>query len=428
MSIPLLASALQDTGTLELPGTGVAAVDAARADARAVLAACAHLADPRAEAWRYTSLRALEAQPLPLAWRTEAKGGAVVVPDTGHARAVFVDGRFDAAASRLQGLPAGVTCKPLEALAPQDWSTHQALLQAHEDVDALAPLNLALASAGVLIEVAAGVQLEAPLEVVYATSTATPVAWHARSVIHVGAGARLPLREWQLGSGAGMATLQTHVQLDEDARLDLVQQQEAPVALSLLRRDVFKLAARAHLRMHMLELGAALSQHALAVELAGAQAQAELRHAVALDRRQHADLGLDLHHAVGATRCDIRCRGVAAGRARVVLQGAITIAAGADGSDAALSTQNLLLSDQAEIDARPVMEIHADEVSAAHGASVGQLDPSMLFYLRARGLPESAARAMLTSAHCRAVLEDIEHAGLRTAAQQALDARIETMG
>lgn len=427
MSSPLLANALQDAGAINLPGAGVAAVDAARAEARTALAARATLVDPRAESWRYTSLRALEAQALPHALRTMVRADISVIPDAGYARLVFVDGCFDASLSRLTGLPAGLACKPLEALDEQDWATHPAFLQAVQGEDALAPLNLALASAGVLLDVAEGVHVDAPLEIIYITSAATPVAWHARSAIHLGAGARLTLREWHLGSGGGLATLHAQVHLGEGARLDMVQQQEAPAALTLLRRSAFSLAARAHLRLHMLELGAALSHHALAVDLAGVEAKAELRHAVALDRRQHADLELELRHTVGDTRCDVRCRAVAAGRARAVLQGVIGIAVGADGSDASLSTQSLLLSDQAEIDARPVMEIFADEVSAAHGASIGQLDPAKLFYLRTRGLLESTARAMLTSAHCRAVIEDIAHMELRAAAQKALDARIEAM-
>jgi Fe-S cluster assembly protein SufD len=428
VSAPLLASALQDAAAIALPGAGLASVDAARAAARAMLSTREHLVDARAEAWRYTSLRALEAQALPHARRGVAAIDTACLPVTHGARLVFVDGCFDAASSRLDGLPAGVSCKPLEALDARDWAAHPVLLQVASGADALAPLNLALASAGVLLEVADGVHAEAPLDVIYASSLGMPVAWHARSAIRLGKGARLTLREWHLGTGSGLATVQSHVRLDEDARLDLVQQQEAPAALSLLRRDVFNLAARAQLRLHMLELGAALSQHALVVELGGIEAQAELRQAVALAHRQHADLGLDLRHAVGRTRSDVRCRAVVTGRARAVLQGAITIAAGADGSDAALSTQNLLLSDQAEIDARPVMEIHADEVRAAHGASVGQLDSAMLFYLRARGLPEAAARALLTGAHCRAVLEDIAHEGLRAAAQQALESCIAALG
>src|SRR3546814_8596621 len=100
-----------------------------------------------------------------------------------------------------------------------------------------------------------------------------------------------------------------------------------------------------------------------------------------------------------------------AGRGRAVFQGGITIRPGADGSDANLSNKNLLLSDQAEVDSQPVLEIHADEVKAAHGATVGQLDQTAMFYLRSRGLPQADAQRLLTVAFCRealAVVDDEE--------------------
>ena len=105
--------------------------------------------------------------------------------------------------------------------------------------------------------------------------------------------------------------------------------------------------------------------------------------------------------------------GVAGGRARGILHGAITVEPGADGSDASLDTKNLLLSAQAEIDAQPVLEIHADEVKAAHGATVGRLDERALFYLRTRGLPEAEARALLTLAFCRVAIDSLENMALR---------------
>lgn len=99
----------------------------------------------------------------------------------------------------------------------------------------------------------------------------------------------------------------------------------------------------------------------------------------------------------------------------------ITIREGADGTDANLSNKNLLLSINAEIDTQPVLVIHADEVQAAHGATVGQIDPTALFYLRSRGLPELEARALLTAAFCREVLAVVDNTALREALTAALD-------
>jgi Fe-S cluster assembly protein SufD len=110
-----------------------------------------------------------------------------------------------------------------------------------------------------------------------------------------------------------------------------------------------------------------------------------------------------------------------------VFHGGIVIRAGADGSDANLSNKNLLLSDQAEVDSQPVLEIYADEVKAAHGATVGQLDPTAMFYLRSRGLPEADARRLLTAAFCREVLAAVEPPALRDALTAALDRALVTL-
>jgi Fe-S cluster assembly protein SufD len=104
---------------------------------------------------------------------------------------------------------------------------------------------------------------------------------------------------------------------------------------------------------------------------------------------------------------------VASDRARGVFRGAVLVAPGADGSDANLTNKNLLLSPGAEIDTKPELEIYADEVLAAHGATVGQLDEQALFYLRSRGIGMAEARALLTGAFCRAVLGDMRNAPLR---------------
>src|SRR5690606_26128214 len=139
------------------------------------------------------------------------------------------------------------------------------------------------------------------------------------------------------------------------------------------------------------------------------------------DGRRHVDTRLGIEHIARDTACDLAWRGIAAARARAVFHGGITIRTGADGSDANLSNKNLLLSDQAEVDSQPVLEIHADEVKAAHGATVGQLDPTAMFYLRSRGLPEAQARRLLTAAFCREVLAVLEPATLRETLTASLD-------
>ena len=146
------------------------------------------------------------------------------------------------------------------------------------------------------------------------------------------------------------------------------------------------------------------------------------------DGKRHIDTRLGIEHIARDTACALRWRGLGAGRGRAVFHGGITIHPGADGTEAALSNKNLLLSADAEIDTQPVLQIYADEVKAAHGAAVGQLDPDALFYLRARGIPEARARTLLTAAFCREVLAGIADAPTRVLAEAALERALERLG
>ena len=196
---------------------------------------------------------------------------------------------------------------------------------------------------------------------------------------------------------------------DESARATLVARTDA-----VLARD-------AQYQRLDLEFGAALSRHELNVRLEGEGAML-VANGVQLGRgRRHLDTRLGIEHIAGNTACNLTWRGIAADRSRAVFHGGITIRPGADGSDASLSNKNLLLSDQAEIDSQPVLVIHADEVKAAHGATVGQLDPTAMFYLRSRGLPEDDARRLLTVAFCREALAVVDDDALRALLSDRLD-------
>ena len=190
---------------------------------------------------------------------------------------------------------------------------------------------------------------------------------------------------------------------------------------SLIARTDAVLARGARYRRIDLELGAALSRHELNVRLEGEGARVDANGVLLATGKRHVDTRLGIEHVARDTGCGLTWRGLGAGRGRAVFHGGITIRAGADGSDANLSNKNLLLSEGAEIDTQPVLEIHADEVKAAHGATVGRLDPTALYYLRSRGLPAEDARRLLTAAFCREVLSGVAMPEVRAALDAALD-------
>ena len=354
------------------------------------------LPKPRSEAWKYTSLRALERRTFAPAQGAPLDAGALAHID--GPRLVFVNGLFDAQASRLDGLPSGVALQAgvADAIAPA----------AHADF-VFAGINAAMARGGALLRVAAGTRSEVPLHLVFVgVPTGSDQAWHVRHALDIGEGADVRVVEHVFSTGAhsNLGTSTMSIALARGAQLAHVRLQEEAPGASLFAHTDAALAQDARYRRLDLELGAALSRHEFGCRLIGEGAGVQADGVLLGSGRRHVDTRLNIDHAVGNTRCDLTWRGLAADRSRAVLHGGIQIRAGADGSAAALSSKNLLLSDQAEIDAQPVLEIHADEVKAAHGATVGQLNENALFYLRSRGIDAAQARSILTAAFGRQAL------------------------
>jgi Fe-S cluster assembly protein SufD len=372
------------------------------------------------EAWKYTALRGLGQRRFAsgdAAAQTRAvDASTLALPGVAGVRLVFVNGAFRTDLSSLDELPAGLSLQPLSQALPGDAEPLRFALSRHyrEAGDAFAQVNAASASDGVVLRVAAHAKIEQPVQLVFVGAEAE-LAWHARNVIELGEGAELCLVEQHASSGepTQLATLVSDIDVREGAQLHYITLQDAGIGANLIRRNSLRLHARAQATLHVLELGGALVRHDLRAELIGDDAQLHTRGVFMPHGRQHIDTQLAIRHQALNTTSTSHWRGVANDRARGVFRGAIVVAPGADGSDANLSNKNLLLSPSAEIDTKPELEIYADEVKAAHGATVGQLDERSLFYLRSRGIPLAEARALLTAAFCRAVLDDLPNKALR---------------
>ena len=428
--LPLVESLLD----APLPSSGIAWLDVARCENREAFAS-AGLPDTRLEAWKYTALRALGQRSFangddqPQARIVDAT--SLILPGVDGPKLVFVNGVFRADLSALDGLPVGLTLQPLSQALHGDTEPLRFALSRHyrETGDAFARINAARAGDGVVLRVAANAKIEAPVQLVFVGAAAeAALAWHARNVIELGDGAELTLIEQHVASGeqVHLATLVSDIELHQGARLHHTLLQNAAIGASLVRRSSLRLHARAHATLHVLELGGALVRHDLHAELLGDDAQLDTRGVFMPHGRQHIDTQLAIRHQALNTTSSSNWRGVANDRARGVFRGAIVVAPGADGSDASLSNKNLLLSPSAEIDTKPELEIYADEVKAAHGATVGQLDERSLFYLRSRGIPQAEARALLTAAFCRAVLDDLPNETLREHLSTLLIAHLPT--
>lgn len=375
------------------------------------------------EAFKYTPLKTLAARALP-AGDTNAQQRAIdraslpLLPGTRGARLVFVHGIWRKDLSDMAALPEGVAISTA------------ANAVAAEATDAFEVLNR-LHAQPLAIDVAPGTRVAAPLELVFLGAPAeSDLAWYARIGIELGAGASVGLIEHHvsIGDSGHVGNVVLSAAVGEGASLTHLRVADEGPRESRLATTEVKVGAGASYHANVLALGGVLARHAVRVALEGAGAATSLRGATALGGRQHGETQVEIRHAVGDTSSNVLWRAAAAGRSRAVFRGRIVIEAGADGSAAALSNKNLLLSPHAEIDAKPVLEIEADEVQASHGSTVGRLDEGALFYLRARGVPEVEARAMLTQAFCQVALDGVFDPVLVQYLAERLDAQLPSIG
>jgi Fe-S cluster assembly protein SufD len=241
---------------------------------------------------------------------------------------------------------------------------------------------------------------------------------HAATLsVDVQAGASLLLLESYEGDGAGyVADVMLRVRLAEGARLQrIVLLDDTADAVTVSTADV-QLAERSELAQTVLTDGAKRQRFETRVQH-GPNAAVRLDGLYVLEAERRADLTSEVIHAYpGATTAQL-AKGCVRDQARAVFQGRIIVARGADGTDARMGHHALILSERAEVDAKPELEIYADDVACSHGNTVGALDEEQLFYIRQRGVPDAQARALLTEAFVGEVVDRIEHDGARDVAR-----------
>jgi Fe-S cluster assembly protein SufD len=306
----------------------------------------------------------------------------------------------------------------------------QTQLLSPDNSDSMVALNSAMMTDGLVIEVADGVVLTQPLHVVHVAGTAQPAAMFTRSLLKLGKNAGATLVESYIAAEA-TKSYQVHdalvLSVGDGARLDHVRLVEDSREAFNISSSVVTLGARAHFNTFGMTSGGAVSRYQAVIAFAGEHSRVETNGVNLLNGRQHADTTLVLDHAV--PNCSSReiFRAVVDDRGHSVFQGRIIVRPKAQKTDAKMMTRALLLSDEAEADNKPELEIFADDVTCGHGATTGALDESLLFYLRARGLSEKEAQALLIQAFVGEATESVVNDDLRelaiAAAQRWLEAR-----
>jgi Fe-S cluster assembly protein SufD len=416
-----------------LPGTGNVAE--ARRQAFEIFAR-AGLPNRRIEDWKYTDLRVLMREVLPLADTPDAealkRAGAVLKARTieGSRQLVLVDGVFARDLSDLADLEDGLSVRTLRDALETDGAQLQPEDLSSETSSPMMALNTAMMTDGLVIMVAKGIALKRPLHIVHIASTAQPASMFTRSLVMLSQGANATLVESYIAT-EGAQAYQVHdalsLAIGNDARLDHVRLVEDSREAFNISSAIVTLGKHAHFNTFGMTSGGAVSRYQAVITVAGEHSRVETNGVNLLNGRQHADTTLFLDHAVPNCQSREIFRAVVDDRGHSVFQGRIVVRPKAQKTDAKMMTRALLLSNEAEADNKPELEIFADDVTCGHGATTGALDESLLFYLRARGLSEKEAQALLIQAFVGEAIETIANDDLReiavASAQRWLEAR-----
>ena len=358
----------------------------------------------RHEQWRFTDLSRFGEH-------SGGQPGSVTVPSAllaGSPQFVFVDGIFDLERSTLTGLPAGVLAGQIGNLAGDRLGTGFSV-----DNQAVEALNTSLFQDGFALIVPANMVLTQPVEVVYiGTGSAQS---HTRLLVELGDNAQATLIERHTGTGSYATTQVSEISLGTGAMLNHYRQQAADPQALLLATGAVQLGRDATYKSFSLTTGALLSRHQVMATLAASGGTVHLDGVHLLKGEMHADTTTFIDHASPHCASRETYRQVLDGHARGVFQGKILVREGAQKTDGFQLNQALMLSDTAEINAKPELEIYADDVKCSHGATSGRLDAEALFYLRSRGILEFEARQLLVQAFIGATLDLIDHEEIRAA-------------
>ncbi len=416
-------TALADTFTQARPllpgGTAIAAQRAAAFN----LFAKEGLPHRRVEDWKYTDLRALMREAKPLASppdaqaKARAKSAGALLADVECRRLLFVDGAFVPELSDMAALEGGLTVGSLaDALAGNDPALAAHLGKLAPSSDVAVALNTALMGDGAVIRIEAGCTIERPLHLIFVASE-KPAAIFVRSLVVVERGARVMLIESHEGPAGSDYQVNAALELfvGDEAHVDHVKiicEGSDALHVSTLAAAV---GSRARFNTFTFTAGGAVVRNQLFLKFDGEETVANIRGATLIRGRQHADTTLVVNHIARGCQSREVFKSVLDDEAHGVFQGRIIVRPGAQQTDAKMMTRALLLSERAEADNKPELEIFADDVQCGHGATAGALDEELKFYLMARGIPAAEAEALLIQAFLGEAVEGIEHAGLREA-------------
>jgi Fe-S cluster assembly protein SufD len=419
-----------------LPGS--AAVREARRRAIGTFAALG-LPHRRVEEWKYTDLRALlkeayaPAVGRPAAVDQHALDAALgPLADLDAVRLVFVDGAFAPALTHIDGEHGrSWHFDPLARGLAEGFDWLEALLAGSEGPKsgAVVALNTAFATDGALLRILEGARLTKPLHLVFAASATEKAAVATRNLIEIGAGADAAILESHvaLGGAPSQHNTVTEIAVGDRARvqhLKVLAAADGGAGSAHIGTWIARLGAGAEYRAFQLTAGQPLVRNELHVAFAGEGAKLDFSGCLLGAGAEHVDTTLTVDHAVPACESRELFKAVLTDRARGIFQGKVTVRPDAQKTDGKQMAQALMLSEDAEFDSKPELEIYADDVACGHGSTAAEIDRDMLFYLCSRGITLNDARALLIESFAGEAIDRIEHEPLREALSAIAKARL----
>ncbi|MBJ7539195.1 Fe-S cluster assembly protein SufD [Marinomonas transparens] len=363
----------------------------------------------RTEAWRYTPLRSVERSIAKDQVQTTGLS-PVDIADLHMTELVFVNGRFDVQQSSSE-LPTGLSI----VLGSELNNADQAL--AIEQFSSIKPsrhlfglVNDALASDVVVVAIAAGADIEKPIRISSLLSSGAEA--HTRVQVKLGDGAKATVIEDVQAQGDTLSTAFVEYDIADNARLEhyrFALQTNTNVAIG---GSHFNLNNKSKMHSTIVAFGSDLSRLDTDIIHAGEFADAKLNAMYLLDGKELFDLHATVEHAMPNGTTEENVRGIVADRARAVFNGRIHIHRDAQKTLAELNNRNLLMSDKAEINTKPELEIYADDVKCAHGATIAEIDKQALYYLQTRGVSRSKAQVMLNFGFINELIDLMPNAAL----------------
>lgn len=370
----------------------------------------------RYEAWKYTDVhkylnRLVASSPESVATEVSLEAlAAFKLDDLDCHRIVLVDGKVSQALSSLEAIPAGLRIESMARMLVEEPDVIEPYLYDQHLAGSFTELNSAMMGDGVYINVPDGMVVEQPIHLLFLSTEGGESSHHVRNMMVIGEYAQATVIEHFGALGESRALINVATDIDQHAggRMEHYILQVS----GLNEVNIGSVRVHQHrdcyYHSHSVAFGAALSRRDIHVEMNGEGGECALNGLYLVGGRQHVDHHTRIDHLRPNCRSRESYKGVVDGRARAVFNGKVVVHEGADGTDSAQSNGNLLLSDKAEVDTKPDLEIFADDVKCAHGATVGQLDMNQLFYLRSRGLSEAEARNVLMFAFADEVLAAIK--------------------